>query len=119
MGIRVLTWGGRIFLLAIPYVFVCNLLFPAGIAPASALVCPQGTTIETRSRQLDRARDLTSRYAVICTSETRLAVRTHLLIGETAILFPLAVGAYLLRNRITPRELSAPGGPATMRPAAV
>lgn len=117
-GIRALTWVGRLFLLAIPYVFVCNLLLPAGIAPASPLICPSGTTIETRAKELDRARDLTSRYAVICSSEKRLAVRTHRLIGETAILFPLAVGAYVLRSRIRPRELSGPGA-TVMKPATV
>jgi len=111
-GRTILTWLGRLFLVAIPYVIVANLFFPAGIAPLDPVACPSGTTIETHADRLEVARKFTSSYAMVCTSNDRLVDATHRLYGILAVLFLLAVAAYVLRNRITPPDLRAPNAPA-------
>ncbi|QXC59206.1 hypothetical protein KSP35_12370 [Aquihabitans sp. G128] len=110
-GRTALTWLGRIFLLAIPYVLVANLLFPAGIAPLSPVLCPDGLTVETNGDRVEVARDLTSPVAVICTSENRLAEGTNRLYGTVGVFFLVAVAAYAVRNRLTPK-VTGPGTPA-------
>ncbi|CAN5509634.1 hypothetical protein BH10ACT1_BH10ACT1_12120 [soil metagenome] len=111
-GRTLLTWLGRVFLLAIPYVLLCNLFFPTGIQFLDPVACPSGLSIETRGDELEAARSVTSSYALVCTSNTRLVDATDRLGGILALFFLLAVVAYVVRNRITPRALSAPSAPA-------
>lgn len=110
-GRTFLTWLGRVSLLAIPYVVLCNLFFPTGIQPLDPVACPSGLTIETRADELSAARSVTSSYALVCTSPTRLVDATDRLVAIVAVLVLLSVAAYVLRNRLTPRAFSAPNAP--------
>lgn len=97
----ILTWLGRLCLLAIPFVFVCGLLWPPGIRPLDPVLCPAGLTLD---KVVDPGEGTISRitsYEVVCQSADRLTVVTGKIFATMAVLFAMAVLAYVLRNRIT------------------
>lgn len=102
------TWLGRICLLAIPFIIICALVYPAGLAPLDQVVCPEGLTLDKRTNVTADDESSISSHRIVCVSSDRLVVVTGKLIAVTAVFFLLAVGFYLLRSRITPAELKAP-----------
>ncbi len=91
-------------LLAVPVTMLCGLYYPQAIAPLEPVVCRQNTSLSRAVNNPDTPFD----NRVMCESETLVFDATDRLFGVTACIFLLAVGAYLVRNRITPRAFSAP-----------
>jgi hypothetical protein len=105
-----LTWIGRLCLLAIPFVFISGLAWPQGIRPLDPVVCPAGLTIDKVEDPGEGTISRITSYEVICDSSDRLTVVTGRIFAVMGGLFLLAVGAYVLRNALTPEYRS----PATV-----
>lgn len=102
-----LTWVGRLCLLAIPFVFISGLAWPQGIRPLDPVVCPSGLTIDKVEDPGEGTISRVTSYEVVCESTDRLTVVTGKIFAVMGALFVLAVGAYLLRDRLT-AEYRAP-----------
>lgn len=101
-----LTWIGRLCLLAIPFVFISGLAWPQGIRPLDPVVCPAGLTIDKVEDPGEGTISRITSYEVICDSSDRLTVVTGRIFAVMGGLFLLAVGAYVLRNALTPEYRS-------------
>lgn len=106
-----LTWLGRICLLAIPFVFIAGLTWPQGIRPLDPIVCPAGLTIDKVEDPGEGTISRITSYEVVCESSDRLTVVTGRIFAIMGGLFLLAVGAYALRNRLTPEFRSPTSAP--------
>jgi hypothetical protein len=107
-----LTWVGRVCLLAIPFVFISGLAWPQGIRPLDPVVCPAGLTIDKVEDPGEGTISRITSYEVICESSDRLTVVTGRVFAVMGGLFLLAVGAYLLRNALTPEYRSPTSVPS-------
>ncbi len=109
-GQVILTWLGRLFLLAVPLVIVFAFAYPRPVQFLNPVVCDTGLTIQVEANDADWPFD----NAVRCGSDTLRVDATGRVVGLAGISFVLAVGCYALRSRITPKPLSAPVQPAHM-----
>lgn len=99
-----LTWVGRLALLFVPFVLVAGLTYPQAAQFLNPIACDEGLALDVQRNSPDTPFD----NRVVCDSEDRMVDakdRIYLLAGGS---FALAVVAYLLRSKITPRSLSAP-----------
>lgn len=103
-GRTLLTWLGRVLLLAVPLILLAGLYYPRAIAPLEPLLCRQNTSFTNVVKDPDTPFD----NRAICESDTLLVDVTDRLVVVAAGSFLLAVSLYLLRSRITPRAFSAP-----------
>ena len=110
----VLTWVGRLCLLAIPFVFICGLTWPQGIRALDPVVCPAGLSIDSVEDPGEGTISRITSYEVVCTSSDRLTVVTGKIFAVMGGLFALAVAAYVLRDRLT-AEYKAPTTERTHR----
>ncbi len=106
-----LTWLGRLCLLAIPVVFVLAVARPQSLRPVDAVLCPAGQQVEASGPRLDSIRDDLGRLTTVCTSSDLLTDVTRRVYAVMGAAFLGAVAAYTLRARITPPALSAPDLP--------
>jgi len=107
------TWLARLCLLAVPVIIVCALVYPAGLAPLDSAVCPAGLTLDNRSGHPSGGEATSSPFRVVCESSVRLVDVTGKVLAVAGVFFLLAVGFYLLRNRLTPAEFKAPASATT------
>lgn len=99
-----LTWVGRIALLFVPFVLIAGLSYPSAVQFLNPIACDEGLTLDVQRNNPDTPFD----NRVVCDSEDRMVDakdRIYLMAGGA---FAIAVMAYLLRSKITPRSLSAP-----------
>lgn len=99
-----LTWLGRFFLLAVPFVILCGLYYPKGIQFLDPIACKQGLSLSN----LGYDRDTPFDNRAVCQSEAEIEGATSRIIAIAGASFGLAVAAYSLRSRITPHTLYAP-----------
>ena len=102
------TWLARLCLLAVPVIIICALAHPAALSPLDPVVCPAGLTLDNRSGHPATGEATSSPYRVVCESSSRLVDVTGKVLAVTGVFFLLAVGFYVLRNRLTPPEFKAP-----------
>lgn len=106
----ILTWVGRLCLLAIPFVFISGLTWPEGIRPLDPVLCPADLSVDKVEDPGEGTVSRITSYEVVCRSDDRLTVVTGKVFAVMGGLFLVAVAAYLLRERITP-EFRAPANP--------
>ena len=109
-GQVILTWLGRLFLLAVPLVIAFGFFYPRPVQFLNPVICDSGLAIQVQPNQANWPFD----NAVRCGSDTLRVDATGRIIGLAGISFVLAVGCYSLRSRITPKAYSAPVQPAHM-----
>ena len=106
-GRTTLTWIGRLFLLTVPVVIFGGFFYPKGIQFLDPVACGSGLSLDIDTNDPDTPFD----NRAICVSDTLLVEATDRVLAIAAASFVIAVGAYALRSRITPRSLSAPNTP--------
>lgn len=77
---------------------------PSALSPLDPLVCPEGLTLDNRTGHPPSGEAASSPYRVVCESSSRLVDVTGKVLAVTGVFFLLAVGFYVLRDRITPAE---------------
>ena len=102
-----LTWLGRLFLLAVPFIIICAFFNPKPIQFLDTIACDKGLSLQVQENDPQQPFD----NRVACESETVLTDATGRIFGIAGASFLLASGCYALRSRITPRSLSAPRVP--------
>lgn len=100
----ILTWIGRLFLLAVPVIVLCGLYRPQAVQVLDRVVCDDGLVLDAEANDPDTPFDNRS----ICQSSTTIVDSTGRLLAVAGVSFVLAVGTYSLRSRITPPRLAAP-----------
>ena len=109
-GQVILTWLGRLFLLAVPFVIAFSFFFPRPVQFLNPVACDPGLSLQVQDNKADWPFD----NGVRCGSDQLRVDATGRVIAIAGISFVVAVGCYMLRARITPRSLSAPVQPAHM-----
>ena len=99
-----LSWIGRLALLAVPLVLVLGFTYPDAIQVLNPVVCTEGLELDVQTRDPDTPFD----NRPVCDSERRMVDADDRLYIVAACAGLIAIMAYTLRSRITPRSLSAP-----------
>ena len=106
-GQIVITWIGRLFLLAVPIVLACGFFYPEPIQFLDRVACDEGLTLARDANNPDAPFD----NRPICESDSVLIDATDRILAIATASLILAIGAYTFRSHITPRSLSAPRVP--------
>lgn len=106
-GRSLLTWIGRLCLLAAPLVIFCGLFQPKAIEFLEPVICDDGLSLTMDGHNPDTPTD----NRAICQSDVQLVDVTDRIVLLAGGLAVVAVCAFLLRSHITPRSLSAPQTP--------
>lgn len=100
----ILTWVGRLLLLAVPVIILCGLFRPEAIQVLDRAICDDGLTLDADGHDADTPFD----NRAICVSPFTIVDATGRLFAVAGLSFVLAVAAYSLRSRVTPPRLAGP-----------
>lgn len=103
-GRLALTWLGRLFLLAIPFVVGCSLFYPKPVRFLDDVICRDDTAITVRGNDPDTPFD----NRVSCESEVLLEDGTPRVFAFAGGCVLAAAVCYTFRGHLRPRALGAP-----------
>ena len=103
-GRLALTWLGRLFLLAIPFVVGCSLFYPKPVRFLDDVICRDDTSITARGGDPDSPFD----NRVSCESEVLLEDGTPRVFAFSGVCLLAAAACYSFRGHLRPRSLAAP-----------
>lgn len=111
LGHHVLTWLGRLLLLAAIALFSLALWQPQTLRHLDPILCHHGQQVVGTGPTLDGLRADHGWFATICDGPTGISEATDRVLALMAATFLGAVTAYVWRSHLTPPALSAPEVP--------